>query len=395
MPSTFLAVVVPPVDGRILAADLAGKAAGDYLIDCLAVPAVARQTIVATDGAISLAPAEMAGDVLIIDARAWVSERWLAEAGVRAVRERRSIRLLAGAGAERPNVDARRMLAVWLPAGASRARQFLLESGVGRQALAALLASGDLADDAASLEPESDEQVRCLDSMEQLAEAERDVLLSRAADALSRGVRIRDPRHVYLRGRLTCGEDVEIDVGVVIEGEVTLGAGVKVGAYALLRDATIGDRTQIKPFSMVEGTTVGAAGLVGPFARLRPGTVLGGRVQVGNYVEIKESHIGDGSRINHHSFIGDADLGAETTIGAGTITCNHDGAGVTRTVIERGAYIGSGCRLVAPVRIGHDATVGAGSTITQDVPPAKLTLARARQVTIEDWRGPRTRRKSE
>jgi acetyltransferase-like isoleucine patch superfamily enzyme len=395
MPSTFLAVVVPPVDGRVLAADLAGKAAGDYLIDCLADPAVARQTVVVTDGATSFASADMTGDVLIIDARAWVSARLLAQAGVRAVRERRSMRLLAGAGAEGPDVDARRVLALWVPAGASRAQPFPLESGADRQALAALLASADMADAAAPVEPQSDERVRCLDSMGQLAEAERDVLLSRAADALSRGIRIRDPRHVYLRGRLTCGADVEIDVGVVIEGAVTLGAGVSVGAYAFLRDATIGDRTQIRPFSMVDGATVGAAGVVGPYARLRPGTVLGGRVQVGNYVEIKESHIGDGSRINHHSFIGDADLGADTTIGAGTITCNHDGAGVTRTVIEQGAYIGSGCRLVAPVRIGHDATVGAGSTITQDVPPAKLTLARARQVTIEDWRGPRTRRKSE
>jgi bifunctional UDP-N-acetylglucosamine pyrophosphorylase/glucosamine-1-phosphate N-acetyltransferase len=132
--------------------------------------------------------------------------------------------------------------------------------------------------------------------------------------------------------------------------------------------------------------------MVGPYGRVRPGTTVGDRVQIGNYVEIKTSRIGSGSRINHHSFIGDAELADDVTIGAGTITCNHDGAGHVRTVIDRGAYVGSGCQLVAPVHIGAGATIGAGSTITDDVPPAKLTLARSRQITIDHWRGARSSR---
>lgn len=397
MSSPFLALLLPPKDSRILAADLAGRPAGRYLIDCLAVPDVARQTVVVdTGGARSPTSSEVAGDVLIIDARAWVSELALAQAAAQAVREQRPVCLMAaGSDKEGPALHTRRVLALWLPAGAERPRSAMSGSSVGWGGLAALLEVSEVEAAAVSLKPDSGERVRCLDSMAALAEVEQDVLFGRATDAMSLGVRLRDPRHVYLRGRLTCGADVEIDVGVVIEGAVTLGDGVKVGAHAILRDATIGDRTQIKPFSMVEASTIGAASQVGPYARIRPGTAIGERVQVGNYVEIKGSRVGDGSRINHHSFIGDADLGADTTIGAGTITCNHDGVGVTRTIIEHGAYIGSGCRLVAPVRIGHDATIGAGSTITRDVPPAKLTLARTPQVTIEDWRGPRTRRATE
>jgi bifunctional UDP-N-acetylglucosamine pyrophosphorylase/glucosamine-1-phosphate N-acetyltransferase len=376
MPSSFLALVVSPAEDRILAADLAGQPAGRYLLDSLADPEMARQTIVLDRaGAPAFASTDIAGDVLVIDARAWVSKRALADAAAQAVREQRCVCLM----------NAGRMLAVWLPTGAERPPS---------TDLAALLESSGVAV-AVAHAPEGDRRVQCLDSIAALAEAEQDVLLERATDAMRRGVRIRDPRHVYLRGRLICGTDVEIDLGVVIEGTVTLGDGVRVGAHAILRDATIGDRTQIKPFSMVEEATIGAASQVGPYARIRPGTVIGERVQVGNYVELKSSRIGEGSRINHHTFIGDADLGENTTIGAGTITCNHDGVGVAHTIIERGAYIGSGCRLVAPVRIGQDATVGAGSTITRDVPPAKLTVARARQVTIEKWRGPRTRRKTE
>ena len=392
MPSPFLALVITPEDGSILAADLAGRAAGDYLLDRLAAPSVAGRTVILSgDGAVSAA--EIAADLLVIDARAWVSERVLGRAAEQAVREGRQVFLTTDAGATA--VDARRVLALWLPAVANAARTSWPGSGLDRRMLAAFLASPDVADSAVPLNLDPDERVRCLDSMVTLADVEETVLLARAHDALNRGVRIRDPRHVYLRGRLTCGADVEIDVGVVIEGDVALGDGVRIGAHSILRNATIGDRTHVKPFSMVEASTIGAACQVGPYARIRPGTALGELVQVGNYVETKSSRIGNGSRINHHSFIGDAEVGDNTTIGAGTITCNHDGVGVARTVIEHGSYIGSGCRLVAPVRIGHDATVGAGSTITHDVPPAKLTVARARQVTIDDWLGPRTRRKPE
>jgi bifunctional UDP-N-acetylglucosamine pyrophosphorylase/glucosamine-1-phosphate N-acetyltransferase len=209
---------------------------------------------------------------------------------------------------------------------------------------------------------------------------------------LRQGVRFLDPRNVYLRGDLTCGADVEIDINVIFEGSVTLEDGVRVGAHTILTDARIGQNTTIKPFTMIEGSTVGADAAIGPYARLRPGTTIGDRSSIGNYVEIKNARIDAGARINHHAFVGDAELAEDVTIGAGTITCNHDGAGRARTVIERGAYIGSGCKLVAPLRIGAGATIGAGSTITRDVPPGKLTLARSRQTTIENWQGPRSRR---
>jgi bifunctional UDP-N-acetylglucosamine pyrophosphorylase/glucosamine-1-phosphate N-acetyltransferase len=167
---------------------------------------------------------------------------------------------------------------------------------------------------------------------------------------------------------------------------------VKIGAHSILRNCRIGDKTSINPFSLVEQSHVGSNSFVGPYGRIRPGSVVGDNVQIGNYVEIKNSRVGDGSRINHHTFIGDATLDQNVTIGAGTITCNHDGFGAQQTIIERGAYIGSGCNLVAPLHIGENAIVGAGSTIASDVPAAKLTLARPRQTTIEDWQGPKTRR---
>jgi bifunctional UDP-N-acetylglucosamine pyrophosphorylase/glucosamine-1-phosphate N-acetyltransferase len=184
---------------------------------------------------------------------------------------------------------------------------------------------------------------------------------------------------------------VEIDIGVIIQGTVVLGERVRIGAHSIVRDSQIGDDTCIHPFSIVEHSSIGKGGFVGPYGRIRPGSAIGDGVQIGNYVEIKTSRIGDGSRINHHSFIGDAVLADHVTIGAGTITCNHDGTGTNQTVIESGAYIGSGCHLVAPLRIGEHATIGAGSTITRDVPAATLTLARTPQTTIENWRGPKKR----
>ena len=212
-------------------------------------------------------------------------------------------------------------------------------------------------------------------------------------DALIRqGVRMLDPRTVYVRGDLVCGADVEIDINVIFEGSVTLEDGVQIGAHAILRDARVGRNTAIRPYTMIEGSVIGADAGIGPYARIRPGCTIGDRSSIGNYVEIKNSRIAAGARINHHSFVGDADLAENVTLGAGTITCNHDGTGSAPTVIERDAYVGSGCELVAPLRIGEAATIGAGSTITEDVPPAKLTLARARQTTIDGWKGPKGRR---
>jgi bifunctional UDP-N-acetylglucosamine pyrophosphorylase/glucosamine-1-phosphate N-acetyltransferase len=225
-----------------------------------------------------------------------------------------------------------------------------------------------------------------------VAKLERTLLFERASVAMAQGVRMRDPHTVYIRGELACGKDVQIDVNVIFEGAVVLGDGVTIGANSVVRNAKVAARARVNPFSIVEDSEIGAGSFVGPYGRIRPGCAIGADVQVGNYVEIKNSRVGARSRINHHSFIGDAVLGESVTIGAGTITCNHDGARTHQTLIERDAYIGSGCLLIAPVRIGEAATVGAGSTISRDVPAGKLTLARAAQTTVEHWPGPRTRR---
>ena len=218
-----------------------------------------------------------------------------------------------------------------------------------------------------------------------LAHIERGVLYERACAALLNGVRIRDPNRVAIRGELHCGSGVEIDIDVIIEGKVALGDGVRVGANSILINSTIGANTRVNPFSIVEDAVIGPNCFVGPYGRVRPGSKIGDSVQIGNFVEIKNSEIGSGSRINHLAFIGDATLERDVTIGAGSITCNHDGVGVSRTEIKAGAYVGSGCELVAPLSIGTNATIGAGSTITRDVPARKLTLARSRQVTVENW----------
>src|SRR3989338_3375165 len=180
-----------------------------------------------------------------------------------------------------------------------------------------------------------------------------------------KGVYVHDVNNLYIRGDLQCGKGVEIDVNVIIEGNVKLGDGVKIGAHSILRNATIGDNTVVHPFSMVEDAMIGANTFVGPFGRVRPGSTIGDHVQIGNFVEIKNSDIGPRSRINHLAFLGDATLEENVTIGAGCITCNHNGSGAVNTQIKAGAYIGSGCLLVAPLSIGKDATIGAGSTITR------------------------------
>jgi len=237
-----------------------------------------------------------------------------------------------------------------------------------------------------------DERLVLLDSPAALAACERHVLFSRAMTLMTAGVRVRDPYAVYLRGSLQAGVDVELDVGTIVEGDVVLGDGVRVGAHCLLRDCRIGPGTVINAYSIVDGAAVGDGCRVGPYGRLRPGAHLGNQVQIGNFVEVKASQIGDGCRINHHTFIGDATLGTRVTIGAGTITCNHDGTGSQPTVIGADVTVGSGCQLVAPVTVAAGATIGAGSTITEDVPGGGLTLARARQSTISSWTAPRTRR---
>ena len=221
-----------------------------------------------------------------------------------------------------------------------------------------------------------------------IARIEKRISFERARAALLEGVRIRDPDRIAIRGELICGQDVEIELDVIIEGNVTLGDGVKVGTGCILRNASIGSNSRINPYSIVEDAAIGADSFVGPYGRIRPGTTIGDRVQIGNFVEVKQSLVGAGSRINHLAFIGDATIGGNVTIGAGVITCNHDGRCVNPTQIGAGAYVGSGTELVAPLSVGENAVIGAGSTITKDAPGGKLTIARSRQVTIENWLQP-------
>ncbi len=228
----------------------------------------------------------------------------------------------------------------------------------------------------------------------QLAQVESLVRARRAAEALRAGATLADPARFDQRGELTLGRDVFIDVNVVFEGRVVLGDGARVGPNCLLRDTTIGAGTQVLANCVMERAQVGADCQVGPFARLRPGAVLGDGAHIGNFVEVKNSRIGAGSKANHLTYLGDADVGAGVNVGAGTITCNYDGSNKSRTVIGDGAFIGSGNMLVAPVTIGAEATTGAGSTITHDAPAGKLTVARGRQVTIEGWTRPVKKRTS-
>jgi len=209
---------------------------------------------------------------------------------------------------------------------------------------------------------------------------------------MAEGVSVADPEQIYIRGKLQCGINVKLDVNVIVEGEVVLGDDVVVEANTILRDCKICSGSVVKSFSLVEESTVGAGSFVGPYARIRPNSDIGYSVQIGNFVEIKNACIGSNSRINHLSFVGDADLGQNVTIGAGTITCNHDSVGVNHTTIYEGAYIGSGCNLVAPLTVNANATVASGSTITDDVVGETLTVARARQVTVEGWMGPKSRK---
>ncbi len=222
----------------------------------------------------------------------------------------------------------------------------------------------------------------------QLAQLEAALRGERAAAAMRAGATLADPARFDQRGELVLGRDVFIDADVLFEGRVVLGDRVRIGPHCVLRDITIGADTHIVSHCVLEQCEVGASCNIGPFARLRPGASLADGVHIGNFVEVKNSSIGSGSKANHLTYLGDATVGAGVNVGAGTITANYDGASKHRTVIGDGAAIGSGNMLVAPVTIGANATIGAGSTITRDAPAGKLTVARARQVTIEGWRRP-------
>lgn len=224
---------------------------------------------------------------------------------------------------------------------------------------------------------------------QQLAVLESRFRARQAAQLMHQGVRIADPARLDVRGQVEAGSDVSLDVNVVLEGRVVLGDGVQIGPGCVVRDCQLAGGTRVHAYSVLEGVRSHGPCEIGPFARLRPGTDLGAGSRVGNFVEVKNTSLGEGSKASHLSYLGDSSIGREVNIGAGTITCNYDGANKHRTVIGDGVFIGSDTQLVAPVTVGKDATIGAGSTITQDVPEDKLTLSRVKQVTVDGWQRPR------
>ncbi|WP_018880951.1 bifunctional UDP-N-acetylglucosamine diphosphorylase/glucosamine-1-phosphate N-acetyltransferase GlmU [Thioalkalivibrio sp. ALE30] len=345
---------------RIPVADLEACAAGDgvtVLAARVADPAGYGRLILGPDGAL---------ERIVEDKEASIDERAvdLINTGV----------LAAPAG------DLRRWLAACEPAPGG-AREWYLTDVV-----ATARADGSAVTVAESRDPAA---VLGVNDRAQLAVQERLYQQAQANEMMRDGLALADPDRIDVRGVLTFGQDCTLDVNVVIEGTVTLADDVYIGPGCVLRDCQIGSGTQIAAHSVLEGVRVDADARVGPFARLRPGTVLGTGARVGNFVEIKNATLGPGAKANHLTYVGDARVGAGANLGAGTITCNYDGANKHHTEIGERAFIGSNTALVAPIRIGDDATVGAGSTLSDDVEPGALALTRARPRTIRDWPRPK------
>lgn len=243
--------------------------------------------------------------------------------------------------------------------------------------------------DIVTSQAETEDEVLGVNNRMQLAHLERIYQMEQANSLMERGVTLRDPARFDIRGHVEhLGTDIEIDVNVILEGGIHIGSNVTIGANTLIKNSIIRDNVEILPNCVIENAEVGKASRIGPFARLRPEAKLADNVHVGNFVEIKKSTVAVGSKINHLSYIGDSVIGSGVNVGAGTITCNYDGVNKFKTVIEDGAFIGSNSQLVAPVTIGKNATIGAGSTITKDTPPEQLTLTRAKQTTIPTWQRP-------
>ena len=240
--------------------------------------------------------------------------------------------------------------------------------------------------------PASEYEVAGINSKDQLAALERVQQLNIAKQLMLDGVTLADPARLDVRGELICGDgtsnDVSIDVNCIFEGKVALAPNVKIGANCILRNCAIGEGTEVLPFSFIDEATIGKNARIGPYARIRPGSRLGDDVHIGNFVEVKASEVGSGSKANHLSYIGDATVGKNVNIGAGTITCNYDGANKHRTVIEDNVHIGSDVQLVAPVTIGAGADIGAGTTVWKDIAPGGLTLNEKTQVRKADWKRP-------
>lgn len=241
-------------------------------------------------------------------------------------------------------------------------------------------------------QPRDEVEVLGVNSPAQLADLERRHQRAQANKLMEQGVRLADPARFDLRGQLQCGQDVDIDVNCVFEGQVKLGSNVQVGSHCVIRNAVIGDGVVIHPFTHIDGdtlgATVGAGSLIGPFARLRPGAELAEEVHIGNFVEVKNSTMAKGAKANHLAYLGDATVGERVNYGAGSITANYDGANKHRTVIGNDVHVGSNCVLIAPVSLGDGATIGGGSTISKDAPAGQLTVARAKQVSLAGWQRP-------
>lgn len=245
----------------------------------------------------------------------------------------------------------------------------------------------------ASVHPKTLEEVSGVNDHAQLAVLERFYQRRLAERLLCAGVALADPARIDVRGTLAVGRDVRIDINLVVEGDVALGDGVRIGPNCLIRDSRIGSGVEIQANCVIEGADVGPGARIGPFARLRPEACLAADTHVGNFVEIKKSALGEGSKVNHLTYIGDAQIGRGVNVGAGTITCNYDGVNKSLTIIEDGAFIGSNTALVAPVTVGAGATIGAGSVIDRHAPAGELTVARSRQTTIPGWQRPAKRPK--
>ena len=245
----------------------------------------------------------------------------------------------------------------------------------------------------ASVEPQLAFEVEGVNDRVQLAALEREFQNFQAKQLMQQGVHLIDPTRFDLRGNLTAGKDVRIDINVIIEGDCELGDGVEIGAGCILKNTKIAAGTKVQPYSVFDQAVVGEDAQIGPFSRLRPGTVLANEVHIGNFVEVKNSQIGLGSKANHFTYLGDAEVGAGSNIGAGTITCNYDGANKFKTIIGDQVFIGSNSSLVAPVTIANGATVGAGSTITRDVAEQCLAVERSKQFTKENYQRPQKLKK--
>lgn len=237
-------------------------------------------------------------------------------------------------------------------------------------------------------QPANSWEVSGVNSRLQQAELERIWQLHQAEKLMAEGVQLLDPARIDLRGTLVCGADVSIDVGCVFQGNVTLGNNVSIGPYCVLNNVTIAAGTRVDAYSHLTDSTVGESSVIGPYARLRPGAKLGNEVHIGNFVEVKNASIANQSKANHLAYIGDAQIGERVNVGAGTITCNYDGANKHLTIIEDDVFIGSDTQLVAPVTVKKGATLGAGTTLTKDAPEESLTVSRAKQVTITGWKRP-------